>query len=146
MKRGKIHPCPFALPVSLACEQVGDKISQMEEVLGENSDNPDYSVVEKNFKKLFYIITGEEKYKRRCPYAEKVNGKERIVYCTHGIPEEQEATQFSIEGSPTQINVFDTNPTNNGLPLYGDSSFTDDNIRDIPLGLANVGRENSKLT
>jgi len=78
-----------------------------------------------------------------------------MVICTfmsnkNNSNEEEKAqisqTQFPVEGSPTQINVFDTNPTNNGLPLYGDSSFTDDNIREIPLGLANVGRENPRLT
>ena len=74
--------------------------------------------------------------KRRCPYAKEIDGTKNMVLCTfkcsHKDSELENSqisnTQFPVSGSPTQINVFDTNPTNNGLPLYGDSSFNDDNI------------------
>jgi len=153
VKRGRSKGCPFGMPITLGCKNVGQKIKTMSTIKEEEGLN--YSNLESNFKKLFYILTGSDKEKRRCPYAKEIDGTKGMVICTfmsnkNNSNEEEKAqisqTQFPVEGSPTQINVFDTNPTNNGLPLYGDSSFTDDNIREIPLGLANVGRENPRLT
>lgn len=148
MRRGKDKGCPFALPINLGCKNIGKKVEELRPIVDEKTGEIDYSNQEFNFKKFFYILTGDEKFKRRCPFAETIDGNKNQVICTYGIVQEEEpgATQLSIEGSPTQINVFDTNPTNNGLPLYGDSSFEDDNIRDIPIGLANVGRQTPDLT
>lgn len=149
--RGGSKGCPFGLPISMGCKNVGKNIEKMRTIKEEKSEELNYSNVEYNWKKLFFIITGKDSEKRRCPYAEQIDGTKNLVICSYKekedvLEDEQKMNQIPISGSPTQINVFDTNPTNNGLPLYGDSSFTDDNIRDIPLGLANVGRENSKLT
>lgn len=152
-KRGGSKGCPFGLPISLGCKNIGQQIKNMTPILTEKG--LDYSNVENNFKKLYYCLTGPDKNKRRCPYAKDIDGVNGFVMCTFGCKEDANEdnnseqiskTQFPVEGSPSQINVFDTNPTNNGLPLYGDSSFNDDNIREIPIGLANVGRDNPKLT
>ena len=150
--RGGTKGCPFGLPISMGCKNVGKNINNMREIKDESTEELDYSNVSYNWKKFFFIITGDDYEKRRCPYADQIDGTKNLVLCSHGISGEsqeesgKQMNQIPISGSPSQISVFDTNPTNNGLPLYGDSSFTDDNIRDIPLGLANVGRENSKLT
>ena len=149
--RGGKEGCPFGLPVTMGCKNVGKNIDNMRPIKNNKTEEVDFSNVEYNFKKLFFIITGKEANKRRCPYAEGIDGVKKLTMCsyeeeTYNSEEHRKVDQIPISGSPSQINVFDTNPTNNGLPLYGDSSFTDDNIREIPLGLANVGRENSKLT
>lgn len=148
MIRGKVKGCPFALPIKLGCENVGKQIESMRPIVDPKTGEANYSNAEFNFKKFFYVMTGDDKNKRRCPFAKTIDGNKNQVICTYGEVENSdgEVTQLSIDGSPTQINVFDTNPTNNGLPLYGDSSFEDDNIRDIPIGLANVGRQTPDLT
>ena len=88
---------------------------------------------------------GQSKNHSRCPYAKAIG------YCAAECSyfaenKEEEASQLSIDGSPTQIGVYDTNPINNGLPVYGDSHTYDDNVRDVPLGLANVGKDYPNLS
>ena len=140
MKVNKKNLCPFGLPITLACKKIGNYIKKMKEVVSKDGEE-NLCNMEHNWKVMFHSLSsGDSSRQTRCPYASAI-GNCATECSYYKDTSEDEATQLSIDGSPTQINMFDTNPINNGLPLYGDSTVYDDNIREVPLGLANVGKD-----
>ena len=136
MKITKKSICPFGLPITIACKIIGKAIDKMKVV--DDGEEKDYCNMENNWYTMYYHMSDSSNHSR-CPYAKAIGYC--AVECSYFAEnEEEETTQLSIDGSPTQIGVYDTNPINNGVPVYGDSHTYDDNVRDVPLGLANVGK------
>ena len=152
MKRGCSKGCPYGLPITIGCKNVGSLIKEMRPISDEKTGEVNYSNVAINWKKMFFQMMKDSKKRFRCPYAEKIGDRE--VLCSYqdksiespSEPKEGEVS-IALDAQPV-INIFDKQPTNNGTPYYGDASFNDDNYRntEVSLGLANVGRENSRLT
>lgn len=128
MIRGKIHPCPFGLPIPSACKQVGQNINEMSPL--EEAEEEDRPTIKEDNQMLLFDA---EEDCGKCPFAASIIKEKGSVDCRYG--ETRPSGDVAFSGSPLYPHTY---VGEMAKPLYSnfpEHEYKDDNIHNTYLGL-----------
>jgi hypothetical protein len=102
MIRGKLHECPFGLPVTGGCEIMGSAIKEMTPLdLAEDKEEAK-EIADSNLE-IMLMISEDERSHSKCPFADMIFKEKKSVDCKY---------------DPRQSTIPAGNVGLNGSPLY----------------------------
>lgn len=128
MLRGKLHSCPFGLPIPSACKCAGKQVKDMTPLEGLKDD--DLITARRNNRAILFETENDC---QQCPHALSILEEKGSVDCRFG--ELRATTDIAFTGSPLYPHTFTGEMAKPFYSNFPENSYKDDNIHNTYLGL-----------